>query len=51
MAALLQGSTVYPEQVFDAEAILRRIESDRISFMPGPPTLFLSMLAHPSQKL
>ena len=50
VAALLQGSTVYPEQVFDAEAILRRIESDRISFMPGPPTLFLSMLGHPGLK-
>ena len=50
VAALLQGSTVYPEQVFDAEAILRRIQSDRISFMPGPPTLFLSMLAHPKLK-
>lgn len=50
VAALLQGATVYPEQVFDAEAILRRIESDRISFMPGPPTLFLSMLAHPGLK-
>ena len=50
VAALLQGATVYPEQVFDAEAILRRIESDRISFMPGPPTLFLSMLAHPKLK-
>lgn len=50
VAALLQGSTVYPEQVFDAEAILRRIESDHISFMPGPPTLFLSMLAHPGLK-
>ena len=50
VAALLQGATVYPEQVFDAKAILRRIESDRISFMPGPPTLFLSMLAHPQLK-
>lgn len=50
VAALLQGATVYPEQVFDAEAILRRIESDRITFMPGPPTLFLSMLAHPQLK-
>ncbi|MEG1735754.1 MAG: AMP-binding protein, partial [Comamonas sp.] len=47
VAALLQGATVYPEQVFEAEAILRRIEADRISFLPGPPTLFLSMLAHP----
>ncbi|CAM4227672.1 3-[(3aS,4S,7aS)-7a-methyl-1,5-dioxo-octahydro-1H-inden-4-yl]propanoyl:CoA ligase [Comamonas aquatilis] len=47
VAAFLQGATVYPEQVFEAEAILRRIEADRISFLPGPPTLFLSMLAHP----
>ncbi|WP_417285315.1 FadD3 family acyl-CoA ligase [Comamonas sp.] len=50
VAALLQGATVYPEQLFDGEAILRRIESDRISFMPGPPTLFLSMLANPKLK-
>lgn len=50
VAALLQGSTVYPEQIFDAQAILHRIESDRISFLPGPPTLFLSMLAHPGLK-
>lgn len=47
VAALLKGATIYPEQVFDAEAILRRIQHDRISFLPGPPTLFLSMLAHP----
>lgn len=47
VAALLQGATVYPEQVFEAEAILRRIQNDRISFLPGPPTLFLSMLGHP----
>lgn len=47
VAALLQGATVYPEQVFEAESILRRIQDDRISFLPGPPTLFLSMLSHP----
>jgi acyl-CoA synthetase (AMP-forming)/AMP-acid ligase II len=50
VAALLQGATIYPEQVFDAETILRRIAADRISFLPGPPTLFLTMLAHPSLK-
>lgn len=46
VAAFTQGATVYPEQVFDADAVLRRIAHDRISFMPGPPTLFLTMLAH-----
>jgi len=47
VAAFIAGATVYPEQVFDAEKVLARIERDRINFLPGPPTLFLSMLAHP----
>ncbi|MPM70871.1 3-[(3aS,4S,7aS)-7a-methyl-1,5-dioxo-octahydro-1H-inden-4-yl]propanoyl:CoA ligase [bioreactor metagenome] len=50
IAALMAGATVFPEQVFDADAILRRIQDDRISFLPGPPTLFLTMLAHPRLK-
>lgn len=48
VAAFLRGATVYPQQVFDAEALLRRIGADRINFLPGPPTLFLAMLAHPA---
>ncbi|MCE2657952.1 MAG: FadD3 family acyl-CoA ligase [Rubrivivax sp.] len=47
VAAFLRGATVFPQQVFDAEAVLQRIATERISFLPGPPTLFLSMLAHP----
>ena len=47
VAAFLRGATVYPCLVFDATEVLQRIERDRISFLPGPPTLFLSMLAHP----
>jgi acyl-CoA synthetase (AMP-forming)/AMP-acid ligase II len=47
MAAFLRGATVYPHQVFDADSVLKRIEAERITFLPGPPTLFLSMLAHP----
>ncbi len=47
VAAFIQGATVYPEQVFDADKVLARIANDRISFLPGPPTLFLTMLGHP----
>ena len=46
VAAFLRGATVYPLQVFDADQVLARIAQDRISFLPGPPTLFLTMLAH-----
>lgn len=50
VAAFIQGATVYPEQVFDAHAVLTRIAQDRISFLPGPPALFLTMLSHPNLK-
>lgn len=50
VAAFVRGATVYPEKVFDADAVLSRIASDRISFLPGPPTLFLTMLEHPRLK-
>ena len=50
VAAFTQGATVYPHQVFDADIVLERIARDRITFLPGPPALFLSMLAHPELK-
>lgn len=47
VTCLIAGATVLPHPVFDAEAVFERIEADRISVLPGPPTLYLSMLAHP----
>jgi HIP---CoA ligase len=44
LGGLLAGLTVLPHAVFDAAAILKRIERDRISVLPGPPTLFISLL-------
>ena len=37
----------FPTQVFDVPAVLERIGRDRISMLPGPPTLYQSILAHP----
>lgn len=47
LSCLLAGVTILPQTTFDAEEVLRRIEQDRISILPGPPTLYLSLLAHP----
>jgi acyl-CoA synthetase (AMP-forming)/AMP-acid ligase II len=47
VACMIAGATVLPHPVFDAEAVFRRIEADRVTVLPGPPTLYLSMLAHP----
>ncbi len=48
LACLLQGATLYPLAVFDAGRALDCIERERISVLPGPPTLYQSLLAHES---
>lgn len=47
LVCLLKGVTLLPHAVFNAGDILQRISRDRISVLPGPPTLFQSLLAHP----
>jgi acyl-CoA synthetase (AMP-forming)/AMP-acid ligase II len=47
LAALMAGATVVPEPVFDVDAVLDRIGAESISMLPGPPTLYQSILAHP----
>lgn len=47
LAALMHGATILTDQMFDAGAVLQRIERDRISVLPGPPTVFHGLLSHP----
>jgi acyl-CoA synthetase (AMP-forming)/AMP-acid ligase II len=49
LGGLLAGLTVLPHAVFDAGEILKRIARDRISVLPGPPTLFISLLNDPAR--
>lgn len=49
LGGLIAGLTVLPHAVFDARAILKRIERDRVSVLPGPPTLFISLLDDPER--
>lgn len=45
VAALLGGATIVPMPVFDVVELARTIERDRISFIPGPPTIYQMLLA------
>ncbi len=47
MASIMCGATILPHQVFDVPAVLERIGRDRISMLPGPPTLYQAILADP----
>jgi acyl-CoA synthetase (AMP-forming)/AMP-acid ligase II len=50
LACVLRGATVLPHAVFDAGVVMQRVEEERISVLPGPPTVFQSMLEHPERE-
>ncbi|WP_194420658.1 AMP-binding protein [Microbacterium abyssi] len=47
ITSLMTGTTIYPVAVFDVDELLQLVESERISVLPGVPTIFTSMLDHP----
>ncbi len=49
LACMVSGATMLPEAVFDVDRILERIEEDRVSVLPGPPTLYQAILDHPER--
>jgi acyl-CoA synthetase (AMP-forming)/AMP-acid ligase II len=48
LACLMKRSTCVPLKVFDVDDALRTIAAERIDVVPGPPTLYSSLLEHPS---
>jgi acyl-CoA synthetase (AMP-forming)/AMP-acid ligase II len=49
IACLLRGATILPEPVFDVPAVLNRIAEEKVSVLPGPPTLYASILDGPDR--
>lgn len=49
LASLMRGATIFPVPVFDVPVVLERVEQERITFLPGPPTLYRSILDHPDR--
>jgi HIP---CoA ligase len=47
LACVIKHATMIPQAVFDVEATLGIAQSERVTVLPGPPTLFYSILDHP----
>lgn len=47
IVSLMRGAVLLPHLTYDADEILQRVENDKISVIPGPPTIFHGMLQHP----
>ncbi|OBF18565.1 FadD3 family acyl-CoA ligase [Mycobacterium sp. ACS4331] len=49
IAAMIRGATIYPVPVFDVDAVVDLVERERITMLPGPPTLYHSLLQVPDK--
>lgn len=47
LSCIIRGATILPQLVFDVPEVLARVARDKISVLPGPPTLYQSILTHP----
>ena len=50
LACLQTGATLIPQLTFDPEQAMRVIAEKRITVVPGPPTIFQTLLDHPARK-
>ena len=49
MAAFIRGAKIIPVKSFDLDAVLALISREQVSMIPGPPTIYQSLLAHPDR--
>ncbi len=49
LVCLLTGATIVPQLVYDAGQAMRLIETERITVLPGAPTIYQTILDHPAR--
>ena len=49
MSCILRGATIVPFQVFDVPKVLEMVAKERITVLPGPPTLLQGILDFPDR--
>jgi acyl-CoA synthetase (AMP-forming)/AMP-acid ligase II len=49
LACLQTGATLIPQLTFDPVQAMRTVQDQRITVLPGPPTIYQTLLDHPSR--
>jgi HIP---CoA ligase len=47
LASLIKGATMIPHAVFDVPAVMRRVDDEKVTMLPGPPAIYQTILDHP----
>ncbi len=50
LACLQTGATLIPLLTFDPEQTMRTVQDQKITVLPGPPTIYQSLLDHPARR-
>ncbi|NMD60227.1 UNVERIFIED_ORG: acyl-CoA synthetase (AMP-forming)/AMP-acid ligase II [Nocardia globerula] len=50
VASLIRGATILPVAVLDVDQVLELVETEKITMLPGPPTLYQSLLSAPNTR-
>ncbi len=50
LACLQTGATLIPQLTFDPELAMRMVQDQKITVLPGPPTIYQTLLDHPSRR-
>ncbi len=51
LACVASGAMMLPEAVFDIDRVLARVDTERVTVLPGPPTLYQAILDHPRREM
>jgi HIP---CoA ligase len=49
LACLQTGATLIPQLTFDPERAMQAVQEHRITVLPGPPTIYQTLLDHPKR--
>jgi acyl-CoA synthetase (AMP-forming)/AMP-acid ligase II len=49
LASVVAGATMFPHPVFDVDDVLGRVARERITVLPGAPTIYQAILDHPDR--
>jgi len=50
LACLQTGATLIPQLTFDPERAMQIVQDQKITVLPGPPTIYQTLLDHPARK-
>jgi acyl-CoA synthetase (AMP-forming)/AMP-acid ligase II len=49
LASVASGATMLPQPVFDVDRVLERVAEEKVTVLPGAPTIYQSILDHPGR--